>query len=165
MASPSIAKDVIAKSVPVFAKSPMYAAMFALIVLVIFIYLPAFYTLNAAVPPLDQTTRSEGVLSFTASNRRSGSRTILTENDGTTHNFSCKIFGMDPSDCIELKYGGKRAIIWWYQYPVHPIETNKRPVQIEVDGILVRSYKTTLEWHASRQADMPWLVGIATVAF
>lgn len=141
------------------------AGVFFLFLAVFFWWLPLIYTLNATIPPLELCNRSEGVLSFTGSTRRTGYRMILREDDGTTHMFACKVSAIANGTCGGREFAGQRAIVWWHQLDLHPLETVEHAVQIEVDGRTLLTHERSLRKLASAKERGPWFAIATTSGF
>lgn len=147
-----------------FLRSFKFAVVFGLSILTVFVYVPAIYTWHSDIPPLEQTTQNEGTLSFTPNTPKSGYLTLLKQDNGIVHIFSCKHFATDPNNCIERQYDGKRAVVWWYSYTVDPLETNEHPVRIDVEGKTILAYEQTLEKRNHSKTSLPWYVGGQSIA-
>lgn len=120
--------------------------------------------MRATIPPLEALNRSEGVLSFTGG-RRWGPRMTLREDDGTKHNFACKVMAIGDGTCGGREYAGKRAIVWWHLLDLHPLETIKHAVQIEVDGKFILTHERSLRKLASAKSQDPWFAVSSTFVF
>jgi len=116
----------------------------SLFVVTFFIWIPSIYTLNATVPPFEQLQKVKGTISFSGRGYRFGRRTILTKEDGEILIFSCRDYIGEKHDCLDTSRSGKEGIFWWHWMKTHPMETNRRPVQILVEGELVLSYQKAI---------------------
>lgn len=142
------------------------AALFFSIAVIFFWWIPVIYTLNATIPPLEAMNRSEGVLAFTRSFKKSGHRMLLLqEDDGTKHKFSCSVTLLNNGTCGGYEHTGKRAVVWWHPLDVYPLWTIEHAAQIEVDGKLMVFYERTLWELASAKKDDPWFAIGSTIFF
>lgn len=89
----------------------------------------------------------------------------LREEDGTKHKFACKVSAIASGTCGRQEYAGKRAIVWWCSLDLHPLETIKYPVQIDVDGKFILTYERSIERLASAKTDEPWFAVGTTIFF
>lgn len=134
--------------------------------LVVFIWwIPVIYTQKAVIPPLETMNRSEGVLSFTGGMKRPGRLMVLIEDDGTKHRFACNVIAVASATCGGQEHAGKRAVVWWHPFDLHPLWTIKHPAQIEVDGKFLLTYERTLGKLASAKTNEPWFAFGTTVFF
>ncbi len=76
------------------------------------VIVPDLYVRAAHVPQLQDTQKTSGIVSFV---RRSkyGFLLRITTDAGQVHVFSCRIRATAIHDCIDPKYKGQRAEVWW----------------------------------------------------
>jgi hypothetical protein len=137
----------------------------SLFVCTFFVWIPSRYTLNATIPPFEQLQKSKGTISFSDRGYRIGQRTILTKEDGEILVFSCRDYIGGKHDCLAVSRSGKKGEFWWYWLSTHPMETNRRPVQISVEGELVLNYQKTVTVLQSAKLFTLWVSSCMLVIF
>jgi len=120
------------------------------------------YTLTATIPPFEQLSRSEGILGEERITRKAGYRTLLRKADGTVEEYSCRDRDGEHHTCISSKWVGKPATIWWYPRAINPWQTDRRVVQLSVDGeVIITPEKTARHLESSKS----WGIGITLFIF
>jgi hypothetical protein len=130
-----------------------------------FVWIPSIYTLNATIPPFEQLQKSKGTISFSDRGYRVGRRTILTKEDGEILVFLCRDYISEKGDCLTESSSGKEGEFWWYWLSTHPMDTNRRPVQISVEGELVLSYQKTVAVLQSAKSFALWVSPCMLIIF
>jgi len=108
---------------------------------------PEFYVRTTEIPPFDQLQRSTGVIFF-ESGGRGGWITKLKADQGVL-DFSCWAGGRG-SGCISAPPGhslkewqNRPAKVWWFPRP-NPYSRDRFAAQIEIDGVIVKSYQDSV---------------------
>lgn len=95
------------------------------------------------IPAFNQLETGDGTIVFNLIVLSRGSPLILA-NKGKTIELNCWITSIGIKDCIPKNdkrlYSGKKAKAWWYTARINGFSTEKRLLQLEVDGKLVINY-------------------------
>jgi hypothetical protein len=119
----------------------VFFALFILIGL-----LPALSVIPVStVPPLADMQRSEGAISFRSVGGRSGALTVLKRSNGDKDEFSCRENMTGIHNCIDSRYAGGLAQVYWFWVKTPLGGSYKFPAQIVVNGEVVRDRATAIE--------------------
>lgn len=124
----------------------LWARVAGLIALfLIFGAVPAITALNPQlVPPIEALNRTQGTISFVSVSRK-GVITAISRDDGTTEEFSCRKYSGGTHVCIQPRHQGQRAEVLWFWVDMRFGNRFRYPVQISVDGDVIRDRQKTIE--------------------
>lgn len=95
------------------------------------------------IPELDQLETSEGSIAFNLTPLSRGSSLLLNKK-GQMIELNCWITSIGMKDCVSKddrnSFRGKKGKAWWYVARINGFSTEKRLLQLEVDGELVIKY-------------------------
>jgi hypothetical protein len=95
------------------------------------------------IPDFNQLETGDGTISFSLTPLSRGSSLILS-NKGKSIELNCWITSVGMKYCVAAEdknqFTGKKATAWWYEARINGFLTEKRLLQLEVDGKLVINY-------------------------
>lgn len=133
---------------------------------VVLLGVTTLYTVAVGIPPFEQLSRSEGILGVEKVTPRTGLRTLLHKPDGTVERYSCRDSDGRAHTCFvdltKQRWLGKPATIWWYPRAINPWQTDRRVVQLIVDGeVIITPEKTARHLESSKS----WAIGLMLFMF
>ena len=122
---------------------------------------PLYYEWRAEIPPFEQLTKTEGILTYKRVAKK-GAMIGLRAQEGT-HLFTCRfgLFG-GRHDCENLTLQriqpleGKPATVWWFEQTVYPFTAQHRVAQVVVSDRMEVSIERTIELTERSKANAPW---------
>lgn len=95
------------------------------------------------IPEFNQLETGDGRISFNLTPLSRGSSLLLNDK-GKSIELNCWITSVGMKDCVatedKTQFNGKKAKAWWYEARINGFFTEKRLLQLEVDGKLVINY-------------------------